>query len=219
MGAGLATKYALVAGATGLVGREIVRLLSADETIAEIRVLVRRPLSDDLKGRRVIECRTDFQDLQQHPDWFSVDAVFCALGTTIKDAGSQQAFRLVDYEYPLVIARLARAAGARHFLVVSAKGANSRSPVFYPRVKGELENELRKIGFPSLTIARPSMLLGDRKPPRPGEEIIKPFTWLFPPAWKPVLAKKVAAALIEAFQNATSGIRILSNAQMHAWPD
>ncbi len=145
----MAAWTALLAGATGLVGRECLRLLARDERVAEVRALVRRALPADGLGPRVRECRTEFDQLGRHPDWFQVDRVFCALGTTIRQAGSQEAFRRVDYEYPLAIAKAARARGASHFLLVSALGANARSSVFYNRVKGELEDAVRALGYPS----------------------------------------------------------------------
>ena len=174
---------ALLAGATGLVGRE---------------------------------CRTDFDRLHEHPDWFQVDKVFCALGTTIRQAGSQEAFRRVDYEYPLAIAKAARARGASHFLLVSAHGASARSRVFYNRVKGELEEAVQALGYPSLTIARPSLLLGNRKEPRFGEELAKRLGWLAPPSWRPVHASQVASALVAAAHTNAPGVRILENTFLRA---
>src|SRR5260221_4584547 len=179
---------ALLAGATGLVGRECLRLLARDEHVAEVRALVRRALPADSLGPRVRECRAEFDRLDDHPEWFQVDKVFCALGTTIRQAGSQEAFRRVDYEYPLAIAKAARARGASHFLLVSALGANARSSVFYNRVKGELEDAVRALGYPSVTIARPSMLVGDRQEPRFGEELAKRICSRGPPRWRPAHA-------------------------------
>jgi uncharacterized protein YbjT (DUF2867 family) len=209
-----ANQSALVAGGTGLVGREILRYLSNDSRIAEVRALVRRPLPGEKKDKPVRELITDFGDLQKHPDWFAADAVFSALGTTIAKAGSQEAFRRVDFEYPLAIAKLARAAGARHFLFVSALGAGARSFFFYNRVKGELEEAILALGFPSVTIARPSLLLGERKEHRFGEELAKRFAWLYPAPWAPVQAAQVAAALVRAAQEDKPGVQILENRQL-----
>jgi uncharacterized protein YbjT (DUF2867 family) len=211
MGAGAHTpRVALVAGATGLVGREILRLLAQDDGIAEIRALVRRDLAGAVHAK-VRQCRVDFDRLDEQPQWFRADAVFCALGTTIKAAGSQDAFRRVDYSYPLAIARLARQVGTSHFLLVSALGASARSTVFYNRVKGELEDAVRALGFPSLTLARPSILLGERAEHRPGEELAKKIGWLVPPRWRPVHAAQVAAALVDAARRAAPGVEILEN--------
>ena len=207
---------ALLAGATGLVGRECLRLLARDERVAEVRALVRRALPPDSLGPRVRECRTDFDRLGDHPDWFQVDRVFCALGTTIRQAGSQEAFRRVDYEYPLAVAKAARARGASHFLLVSALGASSRSGVFYNRVKGELEEAVQALGYPSVTIARPSMLAGHRQEPRFGEEVAKRIGWLIPARWRPVQASQVALALVKAAHENAPGVRILENAALRA---
>jgi uncharacterized protein YbjT (DUF2867 family) len=199
MGAGAhAPRVALVAGATGLVGREIVRLLSQAGT--EVRALLR---SDYPVGENVA---------------FHVDAAFCALGTTIRKAGSQEAFRRVDYDHPLAVARAARAGGASHFLLVSALGASARSRVFYNRVKGELEDALRGLGYPSLTIARPSILLGERAERRPGEELAKKIGWLAPSRWRPVHATQVAGALVDAARRAKPGIEILENPVLRSFP-
>jgi uncharacterized protein YbjT (DUF2867 family) len=217
VGAGAdAPRVALVAGGTGLVGRELLRLLSAQAGTAEIRALVRRPLilRHDSKVR---ECRADFDRLDAHPEWFrGADAAFCALGTTIKVAGSQEAFRRVDFEYPLAFAKAALAGGAKHFLLVSALGASARSTVFYNRVKGELEDALRDMYFPSLTIARPSLLLGNREERRPGEELGKKIGWLFPARWRPVEASSVAAALVQAAQRRAPGVEVLENPALRA---
>lgn len=202
-------QIALVAGATGLVGSEILKLLVNDDRIGEVRALVRRPLRD--KPARVTECIIDFDHLENHPDWFKVDLVFSALGTTIGKAGSQTAFRRVDFEYALAVAKAARVAGARHFLLVSALGANPRSLFFYNRVKGELEDAVLALGYPSVTVARPSLLLGERRERRFGEELAKRFAWLYPSPWAPVRAKQVASALLRAAHEDRPGVHILDN--------
>jgi len=207
---------ALVLGATGLVGREILRLLANDESLAEVRALVRRSLPAEDNGPRVSECIVDFDRLHERPELLKADLVFSALGTTIGKAGTREAFRRVDFEYPLAVAKAARAAGARHFLFVSAMGANSRSPFFYNRVKGELEQAILSLGYPSVTIARPSLLLGERQEHRFGEELAKQFAWLTPSPWRPVPASQVAAALIHAAHEGSSGIRVLENRQLRS---
>ena len=130
---------------------------------------------------------------------------------SISVAGSQAAFRAVDYELPLRVARLARAQGATHFLLVSALGASAASRVFYNRVKGELEDALGALGFRSLTIARPSLLLGERAEFRLGERVAQPFGCLMPPRWKPVHARQVAAALVRAAREDLAGHRVIEN--------
>lgn len=205
----------LLAGATGLVGGEVLRLLSNDDGISEVRALVRRPLPAHHKGPRVRELPADFEHLRDHPDWFKADLVISVLGTTIARARSQAAFRRVDFDYPLAIAKAARAQGARHFLFVSALGANARSLFFYNRVKGELEDAILALGYPSVTIARPSLLLGERLERRFGEELAKRFAWLYPSFWAPVRASQVASALLRSAHEDRPGVHILDNKQLH----
>lgn len=208
-------KTALLAGATGLVGRQILQLLANDEEIAEVRALVRRPLPAEDRRPRVRECIVNFDRLEEHPEWFNVDLVFSALGTTIGAAGSQAAFRRVDFEYAFSVAKLARAAGARQFLFVSAMGANAHSMLFYNRVKGELEEAVKQLGYPSIAIARPSLLLGKRSTPRLSEEVFKRFGWIAPKAFAPIEAAQVAAALVRASKENTPGVKILDNRKLH----
>ena len=201
----------LLAGATGLIGSQILQGLVRDDEVGEVRVLARRPLDHLLVGPNVRELVADFDALGTHPEWFRVDQVFCALGTTIRQAGSQAAFRRVDHDYPLALARLAHAQGARHFLLVSAAGADTQSRVFYNRVKGEVEEAVRRVGFAALTIARPSFLLGPRKELRVGEIVMKRLAHLFPAALKPVDSRQVASALVRAARHDDPGVFILDN--------
>lgn len=196
------------------MGREIVRLLAADGDVGEIRALVRRETPAVPSKVRIL--KADFERLDEHPDWFRADAVFCALGTTLRQAGSQEAFRRVDYSYPLAIAKLAREVGTRHFLLVSALGADLHSRAFYNRVKGEVEEAVLSLGYPSLTIARPSLLLGERGEPRPMEDLAKKLGWLVPPRWRPVHAAQVAAALVQAARRGAPGVHILENRALRA---
>ena len=207
----VARRRVLLVGATGVVGTECLRQLAADDSVSLVRALVRRPIADAPAAPKVEVVVTDMNAIESHPALFAVDQVVCALGTTIKVAGSQAAFRAVDYELPLRIARLARAQGATHFLLVSALGASAASGVFYNRVKGELEDALGALGFRSLTIARPSLLLGDRVEFRLGERIAQPFGFLIPPRWKPVHARQVAAALVSAARQDLAGCCVIEN--------
>jgi uncharacterized protein YbjT (DUF2867 family) len=167
----------------------------------------------------VRELLTDFSDLDAHPDWFHADQVLCALGTTIRQAGTREAFRRVDFDYPASIARLARTQGARHFLLVSAAGADARSRVFYSRVKGELEDAVQAIGYEAVTIARPSFLLGPRKERRIGELVMTPVARLFPESLQPVSASRVAGALLVAARANKPGIEILDNRALRRSPE
>jgi uncharacterized protein YbjT (DUF2867 family) len=207
---------AIVAGATGLVGRELVRQLGADPAWGEVRALVRRQLPPELAGATVTAVQVDYDQLDPPPAWAAADHVFCALGTTIKQAGSQEAFRKVDLEYPVALARAALARGTRHFLLVTAIGADPVSRVFYNRVKGEVEAAIPALGFRSVTIARPSLLLGPRPEPRLGEQVGKVLGLLAPPRWRPVPAAQVARALVDAARADLTGLRVIENRELLA---
>lgn len=218
-GADAAPLRVLVVGASGLVGRECVDRLRAAPRVAETIALLRRPPSAAMHAASVRTVQVDFEALLDPATpidtdadvAFAVDAAICALGTTIRRAGSQAAFRRVDFDYALAVARRVRAAGATSFGVVSAVGADPQARVFYNRVKGELEVALGALGFASLTIARPSLLTGARTEWRWGERLALPFAGLAPARYKPVSARAVATALVDAVLAATPGIRVLDN--------
>jgi len=206
---------ALLVGASGLVGRELLLLLMNDPAYDRVVVLARKQMPMEMRATgKLVSRMVDFDRLGDHEDVMAVDHVYCALGTTIKIAGSQAAFRRVDHDYPVDVARMTRAAGARHYLLVSALGADPGSRVFYNRVKGDVERDVAKLGWPSLTIARPSLLLGQRSETRLGEEIGKRLAFLTPRKWKPIHARKVAAALVRAAKEEREGTRILESAEM-----
>jgi uncharacterized protein YbjT (DUF2867 family) len=208
----------LVVGATGLVGRECVRQLLDHPEVARVVALVRRALPAELRGApggaKLEECVVDFDRLADHADAFRVEQIVCALGTTIKQAGSQERFRRVDFDYPLAVARLGLQHGARHFLLVSSLGASARSRVFYSRVKGELEDAVLALSYRSVTIVRPSLLLGERGEFRLGEAIAKRLAFLSPPKYKPVEARDVAAALVQAAARDEPGRRMIESAEI-----
>jgi uncharacterized protein YbjT (DUF2867 family) len=205
-----------VAGATGLVGREILQGLLTDDSVAAVHVLVRRAL--DLRHPRLTTHVVDFAALPALP---RVDEVYLALGTTIKVAGSQPAFRAVDHDANLAVATSAQRAGATRLGVVSAMGASARSSVFYNRVKGELEDDLARLGYEGLVIARPSLLIGDRaalgQPVRRGErwgEAVGDWLQPFIPAnYRPIPARRVAKALLLAVPRAR-GMEVLPSGRM-----
>jgi uncharacterized protein YbjT (DUF2867 family) len=205
----------LLAGASGLVGRECLSTLLSDPDVESLTVVVRRQLTPAPVSERLHEYVVDFAVLEAHALLFRVDQVFCALGTTIRQAGSQEAFRRVDFDFPLTIARLALSQGARHFLLVSALGANSGSRVFYNRVKGELEDAIAGLGFPSVTVVQPSLLLGERSERRLGEGIAKFFMSFAPIGVRAVHARKVAAALVGASREDRMGYRVITNKDLH----
>ncbi len=161
-------RRALLVGATGLVGRRCLAHLAVHDAYGDVICLVRRPLAE-MRARVRIHV-VDFERLSAR-DIPPVDDVYCALGTTIKKAKSQQAFRQVDFELPLRIATLALEAGATRMAVVSSVGADANASNFYLRTKGELERALDALPFSSLHVLRPSLLLGEREESRPGEAV------------------------------------------------
>jgi uncharacterized protein YbjT (DUF2867 family) len=205
---------ALLAGATGLVGREIVRQWRGP---GPLHLLVRRPLAETPAG-----CVVHVVDFAALPALPAADEAYCALGTTIAVAGSQAGFRAVDHDAVVAFARAARAAGVQRLGLVSALGADARSSAFYNRVKGEAEAAVAALGLPSLVIARPSLLDGERaalgQPARRGEalalELARPFAGLIPKAWRPVPAERVARALRVAVAEGRPGVRVLDSAAL-----
>lgn len=149
----------LILGATGLVGRHLLEQALADVRVDQVVAPTRRPLVPHPKLSNPV---VDFEHLPVDADWWSVDAAISALGTTRKKAGSAQAFRAVELQLPLSLARLVRSRGASSFVVITATGANARSRFTYSRTKGELEEEVDRLGFSSLTIVRPAFIGGLR---------------------------------------------------------
>lgn len=209
-----APRTALLAGATGLVGRELLQGLLRDPEVEAVHVLARRDPA--IVHPRLTLHLTDFAS--PLPALPALDEVYLALGTTIRVAGSQAAFRAVDYEANLAVAQAARAAGAKRLGLVSAMGADAHSRLFYNRVKGELEDALTPLGFDGIAIARPSFLAGNREslgqPVRGGETLaVNVSRWLRPviPAnFRSVAAADVAAALLRAVPTARGRVVLLS---------
>lgn len=204
-----APRSVLLLGATGLVGGECLRQLLADPAVGRVVVITRRSIG--FEAGKLEQIVTDLDRLEEHAEAFAVDQIVCTLGTTIKDAGSREQFRRVDYDYPLAAARLGRARAARHFLLVTSIGANARSNVFYSRVKGELEDAVLALGYPSVTIVRPSLLLGKRGKRRLGEEIAKLFAPMIVGKYKPVSAEAVARHLVRAAKDDHPGHHIIES--------
>jgi len=203
----------LLAGATGLVGGQILQALLADASVCEVHALSRRPLS--LSHPRLQVHIVDFSRLPALPP---TDEAYLALGTTIKVAGSQAAFRTVDLDANLAVAKAALAAGVRRVGLVSAAGADARSSVFYNRIKGELEDALKAMELTALVIAQPSLLLdyrdGLQQPPRLGEQLAIPIAKLLGPLmpgkYRPVHARAVAQALVRTLPKA-EGLAVLAS--------
>lgn len=212
-------RTALLAGATGLVGRALLPQLLDHPGIARVHVLLRRSTPTIAEHPKLELHQVDFAHLKRLP---RVDDVYIALGTTIKTAGSQEAFRLVDHGHVLAVARLAREAGATRLAIVSALGADRDSRVFYNRVKGEMEADVAALGYDEVSFAQPSLLVGDRaslgQRERPGEvwtmRLLRPVLPLVPKGIRPIDARDVAAALIAATMSGKPGVHRLSSARM-----
>jgi len=213
-------RTALLAGATGLVGHTLLSMLLAEKRYRRVHVLLRRAASEIKVDAKLEVHQVDFARL---PVAFPpVDDAFIALGTTIKKAGSEAAFRRVDFEFVVNTARAARAAGATRLAVVSALGADAKSRIFYNRVKGEMQAAIAQLGYESVVIAQPSMLLGDRvalgQPARSGEiwtaRLLGPLGWMVPEAVRPIPARAVASALLAAMLRAKPGVRLLKSGAM-----
>ena len=217
MSAGAARDSVLLAGASGLIGHQLLHALLAQAPRPSVHALVRR--RPEAADARVHWLTVDFAALPKLP---AATQAWCCLGTTIKQAGSQAAFRAIDFDAVLAFARAAQAAGVRRFGVVSALGANARSAVFYNRVKGEMEAALAALGFEQLIIARPSLLAGDRaalgQPTRGGEQLALrlsgPLSLLLPQGLRPIAASSVASGMLAAMRQARRGVRIVASAEL-----
>lgn len=210
-------RTALVLGATGLIGGHLLRLLAAQPEYGRVVALVRRPTG--LRHPKLAERIVDYERLAEARDALAVDDLFCCLGTTIKKAGSQAAFRRVDYDYPMAAARLAKEAGVKRFLLVSSMGADPRAAVFYSRVKGELERDLAALDLPALLIFRPSLLLGERQEVRMGESIAAAIMRALDPLLKvgplarvrAIEGRTVARAMVRAALQGPAGVQVYLN--------
>ena len=212
------TRTVILLGATGLVGGHLLQGLLQDDSCGKVVTLTRSPVAIGFDAQKLDARIVDFDRPDRWRDQIVADQIICALGTTIRKAGSRQAFRRVDFDYPLSVAQAARNLGCRHFLLVSAMGANPHSRFFYNRVKGELEAALLTLEFESLSIFRPSLLLGDRKDFRLGEAVGQIlgrwFGFAIPKAYRPVAARSVAQAILSVAARDPAGNRIVTSAQI-----
>ncbi len=205
----------LLCGATGLVGREVLRMALQLDSLHEVVALTRRPLP---AHPRLLNPVVDFERLPAEAEWWRAEAAICTLGTTLRDAGSQAAFRRVDVDYVLAFARLARAGGARAFALASSLGADAASRNFYLRCKGEAEQAVQALGFPSLTLVRPSLIGGERERRRPleqaGMRVLQALAPCLPRRYRVVPAARIAHALLRAALTATTGCTVIASEQL-----
>lgn len=203
----------LLVGGTGLVGAQVLGLALAEPRVSLVVALTRRAVAPQAK---LLNPVVDFERLDGNAAWWKVDAVVCTLGTTIGQAGSRAAFRRVDFDLPLAVAKCAQEAGAGTFVINTALGADPKARVFYNRVKGEVEEALKKMGFGSLTLVRPSLLDGGpRRDNRPGERVALTVMTLLRPLiplrYRAVTTSAVARACLEAAIKAEPGVRVIEN--------
>jgi len=205
----------LLIGSTGLVGCYVLKRLLADARIAQVVAPTRRPLDPH---PRLFNPIIDFEDLPRDAPWWAVDAAISTLGTTLKQAGSQDAFRRIDLGYTLDVARLVHERGTQRFALNSALGANAGSSSFYLRTKGEIERDIAALAFASLTVVRPGLLGGKRDHPRLAESIglvvAGTLGRLLPAKWRISDPERVAAALVEGVVAGLPGSRIVSSADL-----
>jgi uncharacterized protein YbjT (DUF2867 family) len=217
-------RIALVAGASGMVGTELCSQLRRDRRFAPVVVLARRqpPVTDPPLQVEIV----DFSRIGEWNPSVPLDTVFCALGTTIKQAGSEAAFRAVDFDLVLEMAMLAQRGNAQHFIFVSSLGADPDSGIFYLRVKGEAEEAVKALGLPHAVALRPSFLDGDRTVARPGEttarvvgRVLRPLLLGPLEKYRPTPAAKVAEAMRYVSQPGREGFEVLDPVAISRWQE
>lgn len=205
----------LIVGSTGLVGRHVLEKALDDERVHAVVAPARRSLP---RHPKLLAPVIDFDNLPENESWWHADALICALGTTMKKAGSKEAFYRVDHDYPLAAARLARQHGTPAFVLTSSVGADASSRFFYYRVKGVVERDLEMLGFTSLTLVRPGLIGGQRDESRPLETMLRlvktglhPF---LPKSSRINQADRIADELLEAALNPEPGVRTIPSEKM-----
>ncbi|MDZ4714789.1 MAG: NAD(P)H-binding protein [Cytophagales bacterium] len=210
---------AIIAGATGLVGSHVLELLLQNDAYEKVVALSRKPLS--IHHQKLQNLVVDFDNLEAHTEGLRGDDVYCCLGTTIRQAGTKGAFRKVDFDYPITLARIAQRQGASQYLIVTALGSDPRSSIFYNRVKGEVEETLRALGFDSLHIFQPSMLLGPRTEQRAGESagkwIMTRLDFLIPKKYKAIVSTRVARAMVAVAVSRTPGNHVHVSGELQGY--
>lgn len=209
-------KTAVIAGATGLIGKELVNQLLNSPRYAQVVALTRRPWRKE--HPKFVNVVTDFKDLDKALAQYRIDDVFCCLGTTIAKAGSKDKFAEVDLTYPLALAKATLALGAKQYMLVTALGADKSSSIFYNRVKGQVEEAIRAEPFSAVHIFRPSLLLGSREEKRAGEEaakvVYKYLGFLIPKKYKGIEGRTVAKAMQEMAAREQHGVFVHESKEM-----
>jgi uncharacterized protein YbjT (DUF2867 family) len=200
----------LLAGATGLTGEHLLDRLLNEPTVERVLAPSRKPLAEHPRLENPVGQLQALLPLLTG----EIDTAFCCLGSTIKNAGSQEAFRAIDHDLVIEFARRARELGARHLLVISALGASPDSSIFYCRVKGEMEQALRAQNWPQLTIARPSQLLGRRMEVRPVERLTASLSYLLPGKYRGIPACTLARALWRLALEDGDGTRVVESDEL-----
>lgn len=206
----LTPQHILLAGATGLTGEHLLDRLLNEPTVERVLAPTRRPLADHPRLDNPVGGLAALLPHLQGP----VDTAFCCLGSTIRQAGSQEAFRAVDLDLVLAVGARARELGARHYLVISALGADANSSVFYNRTKGEMEEALKAQDWPQLTLVRPSLLLGPRSEFRLGERLAAPFMRWLPGKYRGIGACTLARALWRLALETDQGTRVVESDEL-----
>jgi uncharacterized protein YbjT (DUF2867 family) len=212
-------KVALLAGTTGLIGSQLLELLLADNDYDRVIAISRKSLDKTHPKLENLVC--NLNELENHSTSLKADDVFCCLGTTMKNAKTKEAFRAVDYDAPVAIAKIAKDSGAKRYLLISALGANKDSSIFYNQVKGEVEEAIAQVGFDSFHIFQPSLLTGPRKEQRTGEEaaqvFYKIFGFLIPKKFAAIESIKVARAMVAFAKQSSKGKFIHSSKEIQSY--
>ena len=209
-------KTAVIAGSTGLIGQQLIKHLSEDNRYDKILALTRKPKASDLP--KVEYVVVDYDYLSAYSKEIQGDDAFCALGTTMKKAGSKEAFYKVDYTYIWEFGRVMAQNEAKSFTLVSSMGADKDSFFYYNEVKGKIEDAISQLDFEKIVIARPSLLLGDRDEDRLGEDISKTFVKIFSPIipakYDGIEASQVAKAMIKAANDGKNELEVIENDEL-----
>ncbi|ENQ3107501.1 Uncharacterized conserved protein YbjT, contains NAD(P)-binding and DUF2867 domains [Bacillus sp. 491mf] len=213
------TRTALVLGASGLVGQEVTQLLLDSDYYDSVTIFVRKSL--DWEHEKLQQKQVDFSILEQYKEFFAVDDVFHCLGTTMKKARTKESFKKVDYDYTLRAARVAEVQGVQNFLVISSLGANPKSLFFYSQVKGQMEEDIKKLVIGGIHIFRPSLLLGERDEFRFGERMGEKISGIIPflfkgsfSKYKPISAEQVAKGMYVTALREEAGVHIHESSEI-----